>query len=71
MGMWDRSNMTWTRRHGSNVIEALTTKGSPTSKSPYRDEKGNPIPAGEMILPQGFWVPSLTVPGRYRKIILP
>lgn len=64
---------TWEWRHGSNDARrplALTTDLSPTSEEPYRDEAGVPIPAGQLIFLQEFWVPSTTVPGRYRKVTL-
>lgn len=34
----------------------------------YRDEAGNLIPAGQLVFPQGYWVPLETVPGRFKKV---
>jgi hypothetical protein len=58
--LWD---MRWARLDGKSVLQFTT------GLTPLRDEAGNLIGAGEIILPRGFWVLSNTVPGRYRKVM--
>jgi hypothetical protein len=67
--MWNETQKVWDVRYArlnATSVMKLTTN---LSAGTFFDEEGNSIPAGEMILPRGFWVPSPTVPGRYRKVM--
>lgn len=70
IGNFMRQSGTWEWRHTNGNALGLTTAISPTSPAPYKDEAGVPLPAGQLFFRQDFWVPSLTVPGRFRKVTL-
>ncbi len=63
---WDETTKTYQVRHATTRVPVMYTNDISTPL----DEAGVRIPGGNIIFPSSFYVPSTTVPGRYKKVAL-